>query len=90
MKMVNLIVDFVVVIVGINEVNIWFIILFEEMENIKKFEFIVNNIDLIGIDIIGIFCLLRRIFWIFKIEIIIENVKYLIGFILGMCNLREI
>ena len=41
------------------------------------------------IDIIGIFRLLRRIPQIPKIEIIIENVKYLIGSVSGTWNLRE-
>ena len=58
------------------------------MENTKKFESTANKIGSIGIDIIGIFCLLRRIPQIPEIEMIIENVKYLIGSLSGKWNVR--
>ena len=44
-----------------NKVNNWSIISSKEMKNTKKFELTANGIDLIRIDIIGIFCLLRKI-----------------------------
>jgi hypothetical protein len=60
----------------------------KEMENTKQFESMANKIDSIGIEIIGIFCLLRRIPQIPEIEMIIENVKYLIGSVSRKWNVR--
>lgn len=51
--------------------------LFEETRNAKKFEFTTNNIGLIGIYILGIFHLLRRIFRLLKIEVINLSWLYL-------------
>lgn len=76
--------------VGTNEANDWPIISSKETENTKKFEFTANNIDSIGIDIIGIFRLLRRIPQIPKIEIIMENVKYWKRSVSETWNVREI
>jgi len=76
--------------VGTNEANDWPIISSKETEKTKKFELTANNIDSIGIDIIGIFRLLRRIPRIPKIEMIIENVKYLIGSVSETWNIWEI
>ena len=89
-KMADPIADSAAATVGTNEANDWPIISSEETENTKKFEFTANNIDSIGIDIIGIFRLLRRIPRIPKIEMIIENVKYLIGSVSETWNVREI
>lgn len=89
-KMANPIADSAAATVGTNKANDWPIISSKETENTKKFELTANNIDSIGIDIIGIFRLLRRIPRIPKIEMIIENVKYLIGSVSETWNLREI
>ena len=59
------------------------------MEKTNKFEFIANKIDSIGIDIIGIFRLLRSIPRIPKIEMIIENVKDFWGSVSGTWNVRQ-
>ena len=77
-KMANPIADSAATTIETNKANDWPIISSEETENTKKFEVTANNIDSIGIDIIGIFRLLRGIPQIPKIEMIIENVKYLI------------
>jgi len=87
-KKVDPIVDSAAAIVGTNEANDLPIISFEEMENTKKFESTANKISSIGTDIIRIFRLLRRIPQIPKIEMIIENVKYLIGSVSRKWNVR--
>ena len=89
-KMANPIADSAAATVGTNEANDWPIISSKETENTKKFKLTANNIDSIGIDIIGIFRLLRRIPQIPKIEMIIEKVKYFIGSVSETWNVREI
>lgn len=85
-RMADPIADSAAATVGTNEANDWPVISSEETENTKKFELTASNIDSIGINIIRIFRLFRRIPQIPKREIITDNVKYLIGSVSGTWN----